>query len=335
MTHSRCCRYVSFLILTFALASGKSAEEPARVQKIWDKAPHSAFTDLVRFKDRWFCSFREGDGHAAGPGTIRVLTSVNGEKWESAASIEKKDVDLRDPKLSVTPDGRLMMVGGAAEPASRNPLKDHYSFVSFSKDGKDWSKLERVCHSWEWLWRVAWHKGTAYGVAYRWDQKTPDDQKKWEAALYKSPDGLKWEMAADFKVPNATEASLAFDGDTMYCLLRRDGKPNSAQLGNSKPPYSEWTWKDLGVYYGGPMLLQIPDGSWYAAGRMIEKGLAKTVVCKLDVKEGKLTPMATLPSGGDTSYPGMIWHHGEIWISYYSSHEGKTGIYLARVQTKK
>ena len=43
-------------------------------------------------------------------------------------------------------------------------------------------------------------------------------------------------------------------------------------------------------------------------------------------------PVLTLPSGGDTSYAGMVWHDGLLWVSYYSSHEGKTAIYLARVK---
>ena len=39
-----------------------------------------------------------------------------------------------------------------------------------------------------------------------------------------------------------------------------------------------------------------------------------------------------LPSGGDCSYPGMVWHDGLLWLSYYSSHEGRTGVYLAKVR---
>ena len=40
-----------------------------------------------------------------------------------------------------------------------------------------------------------------------------------------------------------------------------------------------------------------------------------------------------LPSGGDTSYPGMVIHGGLLWMSYYSSHEdGKTSIYLAKIK---
>ena len=33
------------------------------VRKIWDQAPHNAFTDLVHFGRCFFCVFREGEGH--------------------------------------------------------------------------------------------------------------------------------------------------------------------------------------------------------------------------------------------------------------------------------
>jgi len=43
-------------------------------------------------------------------------------------------------------------------------------------------------------------------------------------------------------------------------------------------------------------------------------------------------PVLTLPSGGDCSYPGMVWHDGLLWMSYYSSHEDKRSIYLAKIR---
>jgi hypothetical protein len=43
-------------------------------------------------------------------------------------------------------------------------------------------------------------------------------------------------------------------------------------------------------------------------------------------------PVLTLPSGGDTSYPGLVFHDGLLWMSYYSSHEGKAGVYLAKIR---
>lgn len=57
-----------------------------------------------------------------------------------------------------------------------------------------------------------------------------------------------------------------------------------------------------------------------------------TVVCELDVTKGELKPLLDLPSSGDSSYPGLVWHDNLLWVSYYSSHEGKSAIYLARVK---
>ena len=45
-----------------------------------------------------------------------------------------------------------------------------------------------------------------------------------------------------------------------------------------------------------------------------------------------MTEALTLPSDGDTSYADMVWHDGLLWGSYYSSHEEKTSIYLAKVR---
>ena len=115
-----------------------------------------------------------------------MLVSKEGKRWDSAALIASKDVDLRDPHLSVTPDGRLMLNGGAAVPATRDPVKDHYSFVCFSKDGSDWTSPRRILESWHWLWRVTWHKGTAYGVAYAWNPEPKGGPRHLGTALYKS-----------------------------------------------------------------------------------------------------------------------------------------------------
>lgn len=75
------------------------------VRRIWNKSKHNAFTDLVRFGDRWFCVFREGSAHVSPDGALRVIRSKDGIEWESAALIEHSSADLRDAKITVTPDG--------------------------------------------------------------------------------------------------------------------------------------------------------------------------------------------------------------------------------------
>ena len=81
--------------------------------RIWDTAPHSAFTDIIRHKGRWICTFREGRGHVSSDGSIRVISSKDGKKWESLAELKQPNLDLRDPKITHTPSGELMLTAAA------------------------------------------------------------------------------------------------------------------------------------------------------------------------------------------------------------------------------
>ena len=292
-------------------------------RKIWSRAPHNAFTDLIRFRDRWFCVFREGKGHVSPDGALRVITSKDGKTWKSAALLTADDGDLRDAKITVTPAGELMLCGAKA----RRDRPEHIiqSLVWFSKDGEKWSEPHKIGDPDFWLWRVTWHKGRAYGVGY-------DCREKDSVRLYVSDDGKKSETLVKRLAPRSypNETSIVFDGDTAYCLLRRDGKQRSAMLGVAKPPYKDWTWTDLGVQIGGPHMVRLPDGRLLAAVRLYDRK-ARTALCWVDPEAGTLTEALALPSGGDTSYAGLVLHDGMLWVSYYSSHEGKTSIYLAKV----
>jgi hypothetical protein len=200
--------------------------------------------------------------------------------------------------------------------------------VAFSEDGVTWTPTQRVREEGEWLWRVTWHEGKAFAVGYG---REGADRV---ARLYRSDDGRRFETLVPrlFEKGYPNEATLRFlpDGRGL-CLLRRDGSPNTAQLGRAEPPYTEWTWQDLGVRVGGPNVVRLPDGRCLAVTRRYDGGV-RTSVQWLDVEKGTLTECLRLPSGGDTSYAGLVWHEGRLWVSYYSSHEGKTSIYLARVR---
>ncbi len=327
---SRMAAVACVLLLPVLPPGSLRAEEAVKlvgVKKIWDRAPHNAFTDLVRFRGQWFCVFREGKAHVSPDGALRVLTSKDGEKWESAALITSPSSDLRDAKITVTPDGRLMLCG--AEALHDKSRKTHQSLAWFSKDGRTWSKRHEIGDPDFWLWRVTWHKGTAYGVGYGCGK----DQS---VRLYSSKDGKKFDTLVkrlyDRGYPN--ETSLVFEDDTCYCLLRRDGKAANGLIGMAKAPYTNWQWKDLGARIGGPHMIRLPDGRFVAAVRLYA-GKVRTSLCWLEPRTGKFSEFLALPSGGDTSYAGLVWHEGLLWISYYSSHEGKTSIYLAKVKFPK
>ena len=323
---------LSPLFLCCLLATTMKAADAGKLQlvearRIWDKAPHNAFTDLIRFKDRWYCVFREGKGHVSPDGALRVITSLDGQQWESSALITSANSDLRDAKISVTPDGRLMLAG--AEAMNKPVTHKHQSLVWFSEDGKNWSEKHEVGDRDNWLWRITWHKGKSYGWGYGCG-KGERGLRLFGSSDGKSFDTLIEKAGVEGTYPNETSMVFLPD-DTCYCLLRQDGRPNSGYVGKSKPPYTEWTWKALGVRIGGPHMIRLPDGRFLAVVRLYDSRV-RSSVCWLDPEKGTLTEALKLPSGGDTSYAGMVWHEGLLWISYYSSHEGKTSIYLAKVK---
>ncbi|MEV4495984.1 exo-alpha-sialidase [Micromonospora arborensis] len=299
-----------------------SAEVTA-VRRIGDSAPHSAFTDLVRYAGTWFCAFREARTHLSDDGVIRVLTSADGRTWTSAATIHQAGADLRDPRFVPRPDGRLQLLAAAA---IGETSKTFQTVTWISADGYDWGDPTPVGEPGVWVWRAAWHDDAMYGVGYA--TRAPRF-----ARLYRSADGVDLEpwVPTLFEGGYPNESGLVFDPDgTAFCLLRRDGDDGSAQLGRARPPYREWRWSDLGVQVGGPALLRLPDGSLLAGVRLLD-GAVRTAICAVDPERGELTELVALPSGGDTSYPGLVWHDDLLWVSYYSSHEERTCVYLAEV----
>ncbi len=322
---------ISCLSGTIATADEPSQPVLVEVQRIWDKAPHNGFTDLIRFKDRWYCTFREGQGHISHDGVLKVIASDDGRKWESVATFKSlRGFDMREAKFSIMPDGRLMLTGCEANRKTKPSL--HQSLVWFTSDGNKWTEQVAVVDPDFWLWRGNWHKSKAYFFGYG----CRDDNRA--LRLYTSSDGKQFEtlikeVGVEGTYPNETSI-LFLPDETCYCLLRQDGKPNSGYIGESLPPYTDWTWKKLGVRIGGPNMIQLPDGRFVAVVRLYDEK-QRTSVCWLDPETGTLTEALKLPSGGDTSYAGMVWHDDMLWVSYYSSHEEKTAIYLAKVKFEK
>ena len=325
----RSSKLLSVVAVLFSAFVGAAADKAPlallSVSKIWDAAPHNAFTDLLWYEDQWLCAFREGKAHVSDDGTLRIISSKTTGNWKSWAQVKMDGVDLRDPKICVTPTGELMLTTAGAR-RDRKPVP-HESFSWLTRDGKKWEGPFAIGDTNMWMWRVTWHKGVAYSVGY-------DTAGEKITRLYKSTDGRSFETLVptlfDKGYPN--ESGLIFlPDDTALCLLRRDGAESSGMLGRAKPPYTEWSWKDLGVKIGGPQLIRLPDGRLIAGVRLYD-GNVRTAIVEIDAETAKLTELVSLPSGGDNSYPGLVFHEGILLVSYYSSHEGKTSIYLARLK---
>ena len=329
------------LLLVFAVCTpglAQASPDPQRalvtLECLWDRAEHQAFTDICRFGDRLYVAFREGESHVYGrDGVVRILSSADGFVWRSAAVIEEEGVDLRDPKLSVSPDGRLMVVMGGSVYDGRR-LMSRRPKVSFSDaQGRRFSASTNVtidpaiAGSDDWLWRVTWRGDRGYGVVYQ------VGDEEWATHLVSTEDGLRYRHVSTFELdgqPNETTLRFQRDG-TMLALVRREAGDRRAAIGRAEAPYTEWSWSYLPEALGGPNFVVLADGSLLAAGREYADDATRTVIASMG-SDGAWKPLLRLPSGRDTSYPGMLVEGDRLWFSYYSGHEGKTSIYLARLR---
>jgi len=317
------------------------------VRKIWDQAPHNAFTDLIAHKGKFYCTFREGGGHVPWPsninGTIRILESDDGERWQSLALISKDEYDLRDPKLSVMPDGKIMiLMGGSRYNNFTSEILGRLTHVSFF-DPRTGTITEpapvkidpKVASGNDWLWRVTWHKGNGYGVVTRLSYVN-NVKTLQEVFLIKTTNGVDYALIADLGLTGDPglrafphEATVCFTpDDSMLILIPRLG---TGYLGCSVPPYREWTWSDTGKRLGGSNIIHYKGDKYIVATRSFQyEGDPHTAVYATS-PNGKFKCVTELPSHGDTSYPGLLIKDNLLWVSYYSSHEGKTSIYLAKI----
>lgn len=308
------------------------------VTKIWDRAGHNAFTSLVYFNGRFYCAFREGGSHTPLNkngifinGGIRILMFDDGENWKPAAHIFKKDVDLRDPKLAITPGNKIMLLMGGSV-YDKNVCKSSNGWVSFFTPGT--GKItqprkinidKKIKTNHDWLWNVTWHDKTAYGVIY---QGVKNQLNNYSAHLVKSADGINYEYVSSLEVTTSpTEADVKFlDTGEMVIIIR--GNPGA--VGVSSPPFKIWKWNALPVNLGGPEFLVLENNTLICATREYNEGNAnRTILAKVSLS-GDFKKLLTLPSGGDTSYAGMVLKDGILYISYYSSHEGQTSEYTAK-----
>lgn len=303
------------------------------VKKIWDESSHNAFTDLIKFGDYLYCSFREAQNHMSMDGKIRIIRSKNGKKWTSVALMSHENGDIRDAKFSITSKNKLMLNCGVRLKEEVEG-KNTQSVTWLSKDGKNWSEMYFCPTGLDtWRWSTSWYNGLGYSIAY-----TGKDEK---GTLYSTKNGKKWKVVDNELFPFSNsywnESSLVFleNGD-LYVLLRRDSQTCTSVLGFSKPPYNKWSWKDLSVQIGGPKMIYLKScNKFLAAVRLYGNKSARTSICWVDHIKGELNEVLPLPSGGDTSYAGMVLEDNILYVSYYSSHEGKTSIYLAKIKIEE
>lgn len=313
------------------------------VQKIWgDGVSHCAFTSLIHYKGLYYCAFREGESHifdknGKAEGKVRILSSEDGTNWKSVTLVGKEGIDFRDPKLSIMPDGRMLVSIGCSVYRNR-VLEECIPHVMFTDDGKTFTTPEpaildkKMTSKRDWIWRITWHDGVGYGVSYN---KAPEgDNNGNEVWLVKTTDGKKYDVIAKLQIdgyPNEATVRFLPDG-RMAIIMRREAGDTRGWWGTSSAPYTDWKWSKMGLRLGGPDFLVLDDNRILMSTRNYAvPGHAKTCIYTGN-NNGVFEEAMVLPSGGDNSYPGMITVGDEVWVSYYSGHEGPNpSIYLAKI----
>jgi hypothetical protein len=330
-------------------AAAVHADPPAvrvtNVRRAFHNGEHNAFTDLVRFKGRFYLTFRScPDGHMVFPSSsIIVLASDDGDDWEQVHRFSVPKRDTRDPHFVVFRDRLFVYTGtwycGDGPPRHRD-LNEHLGYAAWTDDAADWHSPVMLEGTYgHYIWRAAVHGDHVYLCGRRKREfvkiDTPEDDPAVESAMLESDDGLVFRFRGLFQEQYGDETAFLFEDDGSLLAVARSGSGRDAQLVRSTPPYAAFQRTDLGRYIGGPLLTKW-NGRYLVGGRRTI-GDPRTVLYWLEGEQ--LTEFAELPSAGDNSYPGFVQLDAHrALVSWYSSHErndageAMTAIYLAELR---
>ena len=322
------------------------------VVKVYNDGNHNAFTDICRFQDAYYLTFRNcPDGHMLfTTSRILVLRSVDTETWDLVCEFNVPTRDVRDPHFLVFHDALFVYSStwlAEAENAEKRDINDHQGYCVWSSDGTSWEgPTYCIGTQGHYIWRAAACGEYAYLCGrrkqlFRAAETREEERAILEGAMLRSPDGFHWETVGFFQENHGTETAFLFEEDGSVLAVGR-GKNNTdrpAHIARSSPPYRVWMRKNLDRDIGGPMLEKW--GSKYITGgrKTLEPGRSVTSIYWLE--NDRLVEICDLPSGGDNSYPGFAEISTDRGLlSYYSSHEGSgtalapSAIYLADLRLR-
>ncbi|MAX37411.1 hypothetical protein [Gimesia sp.] len=340
-----CCSIMSLTAFAADENNDLPKVEVSNVHQVFDNGEHNAFTDMIEFKGKYYLTFRTcPGGHMLFPTSrILIMQSDDAKTWQQVDEFSVPKRDVRDPHFLIFKDKLFVYSGtwycGDSAPKTRT-INEHLGFAVWSADGKQWSKPIMLEGTYgHYIWRAAAYKDKAYLCGRRIRHFAKDDQGREliETAILESDDGLVWKTAGLFNEKQGDETAFLFEENGDLLAIGRSGS-NPAWVMRSRPPFETWDRKQLDRYIGGPLLAKWGD-HYLVGGRQRKNG--KYVTSLYWFKDDELHEFASLPSGGDNSYPGiLILSPDHALVSYYSSHEkdedGKpiTAIYMADLKLK-
>lgn len=313
-------RLLLTICLFLCIHSYASSQRVLSSQKIWDYAPHNAFTSLVEYNNSLYLTFREArthvDRNGGDNGVIRVLKSTDGKKWKSVEKIKMAGFDLRDPQIQSSSDGSLFLSFVAATYKAGRP-NSYHTYVSKINNGR-FTRPVRIATSLpaDWLWRIHWNNGVAYGFNYI---NTFD--------LLSSRDGVNYKVVRNYKLQGKpSETDFIISGDSILAVARNDELMGMIGLGTISD--GNIIWRNLDKKILAPCLINVDS---HTKLLLVIENNKKRELRLYRMLGTSLQLVGVLPSNGDCGYMGAAVFKKQLYISYYSTQKsGKVAIFMAK-----
>ena len=139
--------FVSAFVLEPTGAEPPSKVEVSNIRRVFHNGEHNAFTDLIRFQDRFYLTFRScPDGHVAhSSASVIILASDDAIYWEQVHRFRVEDRDTRDPHFLIFKD-KLFVYSGTWYCSGREPCRENLDLndhLGLRRLVLEWSRVEK------------------------------------------------------------------------------------------------------------------------------------------------------------------------------------------------
>lgn len=212
---------------------------------VYEDGRHNAFTSHVKWKGKYWLTFRNGTHHKSDDGRIFLIYSIDWENWSEPQLLIDTDIDDRDPTLYADDDQLFLLSmsydrrlhAGEKEPRLTNKM----SYLVHSSDGENWCDPQLALPEHRVIWWVSTGPDAHYASVYHVDTAFDGPARSSCSELWRSVDGLKWEKVSVISDEHrATEVALAFlPDDRLFAFVRHDAH-DRPEIKFSTPPYTDW-----------------------------------------------------------------------------------------------
>jgi hypothetical protein len=276
------------------------------------RTAHLAFTDIIKFNNVWYITFRFSDGHLPKNfANIIIYKSTDLKVWQMEQIFTQEGYDLRDPKFYIHNNNLYVQFHSTTINPYAAIRNDYISMYNASKS--IWEKsvmLNKNEDLKSWFWRISSINNKLIVGGYYTVNRS--------LSLFESNDGINYNKINNFDLPDQPgESTIRMKDSTIYIFVRDNLKEAKLGIGNLKD-ITHWEFTTLPMSrIGGPNFVLYKD--FLLLGCRLN---AKTVLQKYDLNSKKLTPLGeTQKVKYDSGYPGMYIENNLLYFTYYTSSE--------------